>query len=116
MATKGLEKLSEETLQVVAQYLDMPNFFTEATGKKQRKCITMILDWEDLCLLSKNEEKKDSQKMLATRIMSAANEVHEKSPQESKALENVAKSLNFEGIKYICHRPYNVYLYLSCCL
>ena len=33
--------------------------------------------------------------------MNAANELHEKNAQESIALENVARSLNFEGIKYI---------------
>ena len=107
---KGLEKLSKETLQVVATCLDMPNFYTEAERKEWRKCMTMILDWESLCLLSETEEKKKeaSKKMLARKIMNAANVLHEKSPQESKALENVAKSLDLEGIKYICYKLYNV--------
>lgn len=102
---KGLEKLSEETLQVVAKCLDMPNFYTEAERKEWRKCMTMILDWENLCLLSKNEEEKKeaSKKMLATKIMNAANELHEKNAEDSKALENVARSLNFEGMKYISY-------------
>ena len=100
---KGLEKLSEETLQVVARCLDMPNFYTEPERKEWRKCMTMILNWESLCLKSENEEenKEASKKMLAINIMNAAIELHVKNAQESVALENVARSLNFEGIKYI---------------
>ena len=56
--------------------------------------------------------------------MNAANEFHAKNAQESVALENVARSLNFVGIKYISisyimstnTRYYfvpNLYLYLS---
>ena len=125
---KGLEKLSEETLQVVAKYLDMPNFYTEAERKEWRKCMTMILDWESLCLKSENEEEKKeaSKKMLAIKIMNAANELHGKNTEDSKALENVARSLNFEGIKYIdidhimstiarYDSVPNMYLYLSYC-
>ena len=55
---KELKKLSEETLQVVARCLDIPNFYTEPEKKEWRKCMTMILNWESLCLLSENEEEK----------------------------------------------------------
>ena len=40
--------------------------------------------------------------------MNAANELHEKNPQESKALENMARSLYFEAINYICFKLYNI--------
>ena len=107
---KGLEKLSKETLQVVARCLDMPNFYTEPEIKDWRKYMKTIADWENLCLLSENEgEKKEaSKKMLAIKIMNAANELYEKNAQESIALENVAISLNFEGISILATRPYNV--------
>ena len=72
--------------------------------------MTMILDWENLCLLNENEEEKKeaSKKMLATKIMNAANELYGKNTEDSKALENVARSLNFEGISILATRPYNV--------
>ena len=97
---KELEKLSEDTLQVAARYLDMPDFLTSAKRKKWRKCITMILEWEDVYLLSDDEELKReaSKKVLAIKLMSAANEIYEVNKEESRGLENVAKSLNFEGM------------------
>ena len=102
---KGLENVSKDTLQVVAKYLDMPDFVALVKRKKWRKCMTMILDWEDKSLLGEDEELKReaSKKVLAIKLMHAANEIYEVNKEESRCLENVAKSLNFEGmIVYIC--------------
>ena len=102
---KGLEKLSEETLHVAAQHLNMEDFLTTAKRIKWRKCMTMILDWEDKSLLSEDEELKReaSKKVLAIKLMNAANEIYTMNKKESRDLENVAKSLNFEGMfGYIC--------------
>lgn len=102
---KELEKLSEDTLQVVARHLEKPDFLISAKRKKWRKCITLILEWEDEYLLSDDEEQKReaSKKVLAIKLMKAANEICKVNKEESSGLENVAKSLNFEGmIVYIC--------------
>ena len=77
----------------------------------------MILEWEDVYLLSDDEELKReaSKKVLAIKLMSAANEIYEVNKEESRGLENVAKSLNFEGmIAYICvnDTEYMITLYL----
>ena len=83
----------------------MPDFLTSAKRRMWRKCMTMILDWEDKSLLSEDEELKReaSKKVLAIKLMHAANEIYTVNKEESRALENVAKSLNFEGMfGYIC--------------
>ena len=112
---KGLEKLSEETLQVVADYLEKKDFLALVKRNKWRKCMTMILEWEDDSLLSGDEEQKReaSKKVLAIKLMSAANEIYQVNKEESRGLENVAKSLNFEGM-IVCICVQNISSQYTC--
>ena len=98
LVVKGLENLSEETLHVVAQCLDMPGFFSLAKTK-WRKCMTMIQDWEDFRSLDEDEKQKQeaSRKLLAMKLMKAALKIYKVNESESEALQNVASSLNYEG-------------------
>ena len=98
LVVKGLENLSEETLQVVAQCLGMPGFFS-LTKTKWRKCMEMIQDWEDFRSLDEKEKQKQeaSRKLLAIKLMDASIKICKENESESEALENVASSLNYEG-------------------
>ena len=91
-------ELSENTLDVVCQCLDLPEKILFKDKLTWSCCMKILIDWEDLS--SKNDASK---KTLAIKLMKAANEIHKQSNEESKKLEIIARSLDYKGkINYFC--------------
>ena len=89
---KGMLELSDKTLYVVCQCLDVPEIMLYKDKSKWRRCMTILIAWEDL-----SSENDTSKKTLAIKLMKAANKIHEESEGESKKLEIIARSLDYKG-------------------
>ena len=85
-------ELSDKTLRVVCQCLDLPEIILFKEKSKWRCCMTILIAWEDL-----SSENDASKKTLAIKLMKAANKIHKESEQESKKLEIIARSLDYKG-------------------
>ena len=90
-------ELSDKTLYVVCQCLDVPEIIFLKEKSKWKLCMTILIVWEDL-----SSENDASKKTLAIKLMKAASEIHEQSEGESKKLEIIARSLDYKGkINYL---------------
>ena len=87
-----MSELSDKTLHVVCQCLDLPEIILFKDKSKWRHCMTILIAWEDL-----SSENDTSKKTLAIKLMKAANKIHEESEGESKKLEIIARSLDYKG-------------------
>ena len=85
-------ELSDKTLRVVCQCLDLPEIILFKEKSKWRCCMTILIAWEDL-----SSENDASKKTLAIKLMKVANEIHKQSEDESKKLEIIARSLDYKG-------------------
>ena len=89
---KGMSELSDKTLPVVCHCLDLPEIILYKDKSKWRRCMTILIAWEDL-----SRENDASKKTLAIKLMKAANKIHEENEGESKKLEIIARSLDYKG-------------------
>ena len=95
---KGMSELSDKTLYVVCQCLDLPEIILFKDKPEWRHCMRILIAWEDL-----SSENDTSKKTLAIKLMKAATEIHKQSKEESKKLEIIARSLDYKGkINYFC--------------
>ena len=89
---KGMLDLSDKTLHVVCQCLDLSEIIIFKDKLEWRHCMRILIAWEDL-----SRENDASKKTLAIKLMKAANKIHEESEGESKKLEIIARSLDYKG-------------------
>ena len=92
MVAKRMLELSDKALLDVCECLDIPEIILFKEKSKWRRCMTMLIAWENL-----SSENDASKKTLAIKLMKAANKIHKESEQESKKLEIIARSLDYKG-------------------
>ena len=85
-------ELSDKTLLVVCQCLDLQEIILFKEKPQWRRCMTILIAWENL-----SSENDASKKTLAIKLMKAANQIHKESEVESKKLEIIARSLDYKG-------------------